>query len=190
MNKMMTRAAVVATMVAGLAGCQKLEDIPFDVLNTAGSELEERFEDVRQTEDMPLTGSASYQGAAFFTDGSVMDAQRANATMVSEVELTADFARSSISGAFTNFHSADDSVKDLEGRLEVSDGQISDNLFDANLDGTFSSSRGDQTFDGVMAGTFLGEGAEAVSGLLEGEVTNTGTQDSSQMSGSFIAVND
>lgn len=194
MMKMMTRTAIGVALLAGLSACDAVKGIDFDSLNGVGEDLEARYgagnAEITQMENLRTTGSASYEGAAFFSDGEANEStSRETSMMASEVSLTADFANSSIGGEFSNFRSKSGG-DEIEGRLVLSEGRIrnldGDASFDANLDGTI----GADTFDGVLGGMFVGDQGQAMSGLLEGEMINEADQPYSTLSGTFIAVED
>jgi hypothetical protein len=197
--KMMTRLVLGTALLGSLSACGEGGKLPggpseFEVLDAMNGELHDAYARAQITAeaDMPSAGTANYTGAAFFVDGSATDVNiddRSNTTMVSRVSIDVDFAgEGSIDGEFTDFATDDPEVENLEGRLAMSNAILRGNMFDANLDGSLTSSQGTRTVDGVLAGAFVGERAGAVSGLLEAELIDTEANQFSVISGSFVAV--
>ena len=89
--------------------------------------------------------------------------------------MVADFATSKLSGSMTNFQISEEG-NSVNGTIDVSDGSISGgNLLadlSGNLNGNVDGQEEEHTFTGTMDGTFLGDGAEAVVGGIEGSLSD------------------
>lgn len=133
--------------------------------------------------NMPTTGTATYEGAAAYsTQYSSAVAISQNATTVSDVTLTADFANSTVTGTADNFHTVSTPNVTLSGSLSLN-GNITGNTFNTNLNGTVTetitgltgaqaSLNGTQlpvSYTGSTSGEFVGSSAEAF------RATGTGT---------------
>lgn len=146
------------------------------VANQARSLFNEQV-DIDYTPDanVPVSGSATYSGAAAYkADSSIPpdldypDYQNAiltNPEFVSEVKLTANFGSSSISGVFSNFHSA--TAGPLDGGLRISNGTIDGNGFSGDVSGNVGVPGAVRPAIGIAYGGFVGDGAEYVFGDVE-----------------------
>ncbi len=140
-------------------------------------------------EVLPVSGSATFEGAAAFaTETEISDAIAdidngdpdsddippreyiilANPSMASDVTMTADFGTGSIEGRFDNFEGA--AGVEIDGSLAITNGEINRDRgeFQADVGGTL-------IVDGVevthtegpfigMHGNFFGEGVQALAG--------------------------
>lgn len=165
--------AVSAALLAGvlLAGCggsgtsSGPASTAFEELFIRGEALDSRLALLEATEAMPTTGTARYRGIAAFGDIPDEGAISSDPLALSSVTLTADFADSRLSGSLGDFRGSGGGVS---GRMTLRDGEIVDNGFHARLDGAVDLGGG-VTLDGrAMSGLFLGAGATAVAGILEG----------------------
>ena len=146
----------------------------FEERVAAGAALADRLEAQGLTDvaDMPTSGTATYVGAA----GIVTDASRkgidttniteANVEVIGDLEMTADFASSSVSGQIDNFEGADGAR--FPGAAIISGGVISGNTLEADLGGSVNVYGTDETFTGTMRGDFTGAAADGVVGNMDG----------------------
>ncbi|QOL79917.1 transferrin-binding protein-like solute binding protein [Pseudooceanicola spongiae] len=125
---------------------------------------------------MPVTGSASYTGAAAFGGDTAMTALLAAPEMTADVALTADFASGKMTGRMDNFHTAGNEA--VSGALLLSGGQIAGTALAGDLAGKV----GARDIDAQLAGQFLTDSAQAVSGTVAG-TDGAGAN----FSGAFIA---
>lgn len=141
----------------------------FDALGLSGQNFIDQYASVAVTdmENMPNSGTATYKGvAAYSSDYSDPDSIIAHAGSLSELELIADFTKSSISGRVYNFKNID-ATANVEGQLEVN-GLISGNNFTATVNGTTTETYlGDSavvSYDGSASGNFIGTDSGAIRG--------------------------
>lgn len=144
----------------------------FDTLQSDFDTLLSIYDQVPVTPiaDMPVSGSAVYDGAAVYSNVDTdPNAIIANPSSASLVELTADFAASEIGGRLYEFRSSNPNVT-IDGDLAIVNGFIQNNTVAADILGSL-------TVDGVprdhtggrLLGAFQGGDAEAISGpILEG----------------------
>jgi hypothetical protein len=134
---------------------------------------------------MPTSGSATFSGVAAYGDTPDVDAILADPTSLSQVEFNADFEDGNLTGRAYNFQSED---VDISGQLNISNGSIVDNTFEADFAGTLNEDGFNVAYDGVVGGGFLNSGdtpAGAMLGYGEGTATSVfGTYD---VYGIFIA---
>ena len=134
-----------------------------------------------EAQEMPTEGTASYAGfAGFWLNDDQQQvrtdmAENDTPVLAAELNLVADFATSKISGSMTNFQISEEG-NSVNGTIDVSDGSISGgNLLadlSGNLNGNVDGQEEEHTFTGTMDGTFLGDGAEAVVGGIEGSLSD------------------
>lgn len=169
MKILQSLALVAAT--GGLSACSSdddfnLSDPPtFDDLAVEEANLigEYAGEDFTPVDDMPTSGSATYNGVAAYSSSEVSpDAIRADPDSLSSITMTADFSSSDIFGRAHDFQSA--RGIDIDGGLEITGGTITGNDFDANMGGTLTEDGVEVSYDGGVVGDFVGEGAEALEG--------------------------
>jgi len=152
----------------------------FEQLASRGNALEARLGALEETTVMPTTGSATYNGVAGFDMGGD------NASdMLAELSLQANFADSTVGGKLSNFTTSDGSQ--MEGELNVADGIMNQQAFDANVSGTLRDGAESSTFDGTMNGAFLGANADAVSGTMNGSMEGTLANGATEFGGAFVA---
>lgn len=155
----------------------------FEQLADQGTILAERYQDAELTPTMPTSGTASYSGVAAYSDVPDSNYIYNNAEVVSNVALNANFADNTISGQLSNFQSFENEV--ITGSVAVNNGQISNNVFTAELSGSLNASGEDLTVAGDMEGAFLGDNADAVGGAMSFGLTDAvGTE---QIFGIFLA---
>jgi hypothetical protein len=124
--------------------------------------------------NMPVTGTATYSGAAAFRKNSEMDDAldssdyvnliKYNPTMVSEVQLTATFAPGfgQIQGQFYNFQSA--GTGQIDGQASFSEEyNATTRTFNGAVEGGIDSS----DVSGTVIGEFLGDDAEHIQGSID-----------------------
>jgi hypothetical protein len=124
--------------------------------------------------NMPVTGTATYSGAAAFRKNSEMDDSldsgeyvnliKNNPTMVSEVQLTATFAPGSgqVQGRFHNLQSA--ATGQIDGQASFSEEyNATTRTFNSALEGGIGSS----DVSGTVIGEFFGDSAERIQGSLD-----------------------
>lgn len=125
--------------------------------------------------DMPRTGTASYEGVALFGGSVDPAALQAAHSLSANVALSADFAAGSLEGSFTGFEGAGAVAGD---RLDLSNGQIIGGALTADVGGKLKG----QNTAGDLVGQFHGAGAEGVSGQLSGLTVGSET-----IQGAFVA---
>ena len=162
-------ALLAGVLLAGCGGSGTTSSGPastaFEELFLQGEALDSRLALLEATETMPTTGTARYRGVAAFGDTRDEAAISSAPLALSAVTLTADFADSRVSGSLEDFRTGGGGVS---GRMTLRDGSIVDNGFHAGLDGAVDLGGG-LTLEGqAMSGLFLGAGAAAVAGILEG----------------------
>ncbi len=126
---------------------------------------------------MPVTGQASYAGAAVFGKGTDMDALLQAPTMSGDMALNADFATGAVTGGIDNFRDATNAP--VSGEMTVSGGQIAGAVLGGDLTGTV----GGKDVNAQMSGSFLGADAEAVRGVIADGAGATGA-----FNGAFIVA--
>ena len=136
---------------------------------------------------MPTAGSATYNGFAL----AIVDEGGANEDgLISDAQLTANFAGKSISGSLSNFSS--DSHGALSGSLTVAGGTISGPAYTgATVTGTLTDNPGSDTLtvSASSTGAFFGDSA----GLILGDISGTATWSNlgvGQSIDGFIVVQD
>ncbi|WP_145111087.1 transferrin-binding protein-like solute binding protein [Cereibacter sediminicola] len=180
----------LVVVAAGLSACGGSDGgTSFDSLATRGDSLIEKYEVVELTPvgSMPTAGTASYEGVAgyFFSEAAYDAAESAaDADVLSTVSLTANFSDSSIAGSLGNFK--DREGVSVSGSVAIKDGQIMDNVFMADLDGSITAENETATVRGVTYGGFVGGTAEAVMGAIEADIIH-GPSDVEGLYGEFIA---
>lgn len=160
-SKIFVLAAVAAV---ALSACQKSPcdtSPPSDQIGAADLMLECIGSlDRTPVGQMPTSGSASYSG---FLAGEITPSAGATDSLIGDASLSASFSPGSgtVSGTVNNISSGDQGA--LSGKLTLSNGTISANIFTADLDGTLSGYNG-QTVNIATtgAGAFLGNGAEGI----------------------------
>lgn len=136
--------------------------------------------DVYAPEDLPTEGDTTYNGVLQF----VIEADAINATedliVVGDLNVTADFLNSGMSGSVTNF--ANDARESYDGMVTISNGTIlRDN--DPSTTETFSASASgnlthetdglDLAVSGLLVGDFYGNFYENIGGTFRGTVNTT-----------------
>ena len=169
-GKMIAAGLGVISLGACGGGSSGSSGASYSELSSAGIDLITRLDQMPVTEAaaMPTSGGAVYEGVAaysFSSDDAVQIVQ--NPDTLSNVKLRADFAGGTISGSATNFRSA--YGIDIDGALSISNGAVRGSEFGADLRGTLREDGVNVTYDGALAGSFLGQSADA---LVGGGVAN------------------
>lgn len=121
---------------------------------------------------MPSTGRAEYDGVVGMAFGGV-PASLASAEMLGEVDLTANFATGRVTGEFDDFNTA--AGQELHGELRVTNGQITQNGFSADIAGNLTGpGTAPGAVTGAVTGDFLGASAEAIKGSGSSDAGNLG----------------
>jgi hypothetical protein len=128
-----------------------------------------RLADLDVTASLPPSGTATYAGqmGATAVFGSVP------VVVVAEVELAVRFSAGSISGSFSRASSADGTVT---GSGTFGTGTAGATGIDAAVAGTLTRSGVAHEVDGTLRGAFLGTGAEAIAGAVEGRLLRAGAE--------------
>ena len=137
----------------------------YSELSSSGINLITRLNQMPATSEaaMPTGGSAVYDGVVAYSFSSFDPVQIAqNPDTLSNLELRANFGSGTVSGSATNFRSA--YGIDIDGALNISNGAIRGSEFAADLGGTLREDGVNVTYNGELAGGFLGESANAVAG--------------------------
>lgn len=137
----------------------------FDQLLAQGENIAIKYEEAELTSvsDMPTGGTATYHGVAAFVEASDGYYTPENPEMAAaRLRLDANFKDSTIGGEMNNFVDADNAR--ARGSVQIGDGNISGNTFDAKLNGTLTAEGNTAVVDGEMAGAFVGSNADAVAG--------------------------
>lgn len=171
MNTNMPLVAVACVTLLSACGGSSTGVSSFEALSSRGQALLSQYGSAPVTDvaNMPTTGTATYRGvAAYSSDYSSPVNIAQYATTVSDIELTANFANSTISGRADNFQQRVDPNISMSGQVDVVNGTISGNTFSAALSGTINESGYGLTvpvnYSGSVNGEFVGSGAEAVRG--------------------------
>lgn len=130
-------------------------------------------------EDMPA-GDAVYAG--YFAGTVSIGADDEN--VVGDLNLTADFDFETIDGSIDNL--IGETEGGIAGSLDVFNGDIVLNGFSADIDGTMTLGIEDYDIEGAALGTFKGDSADALEGILGGDVYQ-GVDDVGDISGSLAA---
>ena len=169
-----TIAAMALTACGG--GSSSSSNNSVDDLSESGIELIERLALLPETDtlDMPVSGTARYDGYAAYSS-STSDPVRivSDPDTLSEVQLTANFGSSTISGSATNFQSYEG--VDIDGALAITNGTIVDATLTADIGGTLTEDGVNVSYDGEIQGGFLGEDAEAIAGTGYADASVLGT---------------
>jgi hypothetical protein len=161
--------------LVGLAGCDEVnveDELTYAEMVDANADMAARVTDLPVTaeEDMPVTGSTTFDGYAALTMGT-----ENTTSLVGNAEITADFADATMSGTLDGFQGQVDGsdVQELDGELVLSDGDIGIGTpagFGVDVEGELTTDE-DAVLgvNGTIAGSFRGEdGAEALSGVSAG----------------------
>ena len=176
LNKSLSLMGAVSMSLA-LSACGSSDS--FAKMEDRGTALAAKYADTAPTAAMPEAGTATYKGYAGYSE----NPEAETADYMSNVTLNANFDDAKIDGSLTNFRDANNGK--LAGSVDVTDGMIDGNGFSAALSGTLSQGGESGAITGTMDGTFYGEGAEAVAGGMEGEITSG--ESSVPLYGLFIA---
>lgn len=146
----------------------------FDAHDPAAVAMDGRVAAMSETQAMPTSGQASYDGYAFIemseTGQNVRPGDAGYEAALGQMALTADFAGGGVTGRIHNVGVEDGPT--LGGQLDISNGQLSGNGLSSKVTGTLTGSDlGSVTADLDMNGTFRGDGAAAVGGNFTGDVT-------------------
>ncbi|AZQ69486.1 hypothetical protein EF888_21440 [Silicimonas algicola] len=149
----------------------------FDQLASRGNGLIAEYWETSLTETMPASGTANYRGIAahssFYTNPEDIVA---DPDSLSNVEVTANFSTSSMGGVTNNFRVPGNSYP-ISGSLAITNGIISGSEFIADVSGTLTEDGIPVMYDGIVAGGFLGTGAQALAGfgITDATVAGLGT---------------
>lgn len=183
-----TILATTAVMTLTACGGSSTGGSSFEQISSTGLNLISDYGNTPVTPvlSMPI-GTATYRGAAAFsTETSDPNQIIQTARTVSEVEVIANFSSSTISGRAFNFKFSDPTLPDItmSGELAITNGVISQNQLTANLSGTLTENTLNMTlpvtYNGTIAGSFVGDNAVAALGTG----TAVGTADLSPFGGS------
>lgn len=175
-------AIALSVGACGGGGTGVSDQASFETLNVSAQGLLERHKSLSVTDiaNMPDSGIATYRGvAAYSSEYSDIDRIIKYAGTLSDLELSADFARSTLSGRVFNFKNFD-ATTTVNGHLEVN-GTISGNSFSASIAGeTLEIYHGDSvtvSYSGNVSGDFIDSNAESLrgSGSLTGDAGSQGT---------------
>jgi hypothetical protein len=93
--------------------------------------------------------------------------------VTADVDLTVRFGAGTVAGSFARASSADGAVS---GSGSFGEGSAGDTGIDAPVSGTLTRSGVAHDIDGTLRGAFLGPGAEAVAGAVEGRLLRGGAE--------------
>lgn len=184
------RSLLLTVAAASLAACSDVgsEDVAdsarFAELVAASTDLAYQNNiGIGPTEavDVPVSGSATFEGFASFTTKSDYEAAYAEAledgdpfprdifiaqhpAIVSDLTMTADFEAGTIEGRAHDFEGAGGA--EVEGELAIANGRIDPvdggPHFEADLDGTLTEDGTDVAYDGEFIGHFVGDDAQGL----------------------------
>ncbi|MFV0408261.1 MAG: transferrin-binding protein-like solute binding protein [Paracoccus sp. (in: a-proteobacteria)] len=121
---------------------------------------------------MPTTGRAEYDGVVGMAFGGA-PGSLANAQMLGDLDLDANFANGTITGEMDDFNTSDG--QRINGELRLTNGAITGSQLSAGVSGNLTGgSTSPGAVNGSVDGEFLGNGASAVQG--SGSATSTGGQ--------------
>jgi hypothetical protein len=165
-------AAALALVACG-DGSSDRTPLPTTTFNSLQNDFDALFgtfavdTPVTTTLQMPVRGEATYDGAALYSSvdtftNDIIDSP----TSASRVRLTADFSNADIDGSLYDFRAADSNIT-MSGDLAIANGEIVNNVFDGDVQGTLTVNGTPLSYSGgQVVGNFLGSQAEAVSGLI------------------------
>ncbi|WPY93998.1 transferrin-binding protein-like solute binding protein [Limimaricola variabilis] len=187
------RLSAAALLPLALAACggASTGDASFETLKDEGFALAERLEGLERTaaSDMPTRGKAQFVGkAGFYTDDS-SDIEDA-VTLVSNVALNADFGARTIEGEMTGFEGDIEGSVIEGGRIAVTNGRISGNEFDADLNGRLQAADAAGDVTGGMNGTFRGAQAQALEAEMGMSIRPDGMDHDFSVFGALVAERD
>ena len=169
LNKLM---ALTPLLALAACGGGSTGGSSFEQLSTKGLNLVSEYGSapVTQVSSMP-TGTATYRGvAAFSSETSNPNQIIQTARTVSEIEITADFSASTLSGRAYNFKVSEPTLPDItmSGEVAITNGVISQNQLTADISGTLVERASNiilpVTYNGTVTGNFVGDNAEAAIG--------------------------
>lgn len=166
----------VITLTACGGGSSSSSSSSIDNLADPGLALAEQLSSMPATAalDMPVSGSALYEGYAAYSVETSNPAQiLSDPGTVSEIEIRADFASSIISGNATNFQNYDG--VQMEGSLGITNGSVVGATLSADIGGTLTENGVPIRYDGEIQGGFLGQNAEAIAGTGFADASVAGT---------------
>jgi hypothetical protein len=128
-----------------------------------------RLADLDLTASLPPSGTARYAGqmGATAVFGSVP------VTVTADVDLTVRFGAGTVSGSFARASAADGTVS---GSGLFGEGTAGSTGIDAPVTGTLTRLGVAHAVDGTLRGAFLGAGAEAIAGAVEGRLLRDGAE--------------
>jgi hypothetical protein len=171
----------------------------FSELSTLASKLFDEQDPLPVTPvaNMPVSGTATYSGAAAYKSSADVDDtlnypdyQRAildNPAWVSDVKLTANFASDTVAGKFSNFQSAVSGP--LGGEINFDNAGIRrDGSGDyADFEGPVSGIVDSVGVVGSVFGEFVGDSAEYILGRIDADLDGANTLGATSVNGVFTA---
>ncbi len=135
----------------------------------------QRSLDITPIANMPTSGSSSFSGVGAYSvsetnPNMILD----NPDILSKVDFNADFARSTLTGKAHDFRSANG--EEVSGVLNITNGKITDNIFDADINGTINNRDVPVNYSGEAFGLFGGSNAGAIRGGGRATGTSAGYQ--------------
>lgn len=119
---------------------------------------------------MPTVGRAEYDGVVGMAFGSA-PASLADAQMLGDLDLDANFSRGTITGEMDDFNTRNG--REINGELRLTNGKISGSKLSAGVSGNLTGgNKSPGAVNGSVNGEFLGNGASAVRG--SGSANSTG----------------
>lgn len=173
---------VVCPIILSLAACGGSStggDAAFTTTQGALDELEFFIDksdrlDVTPFGNVPVTGSASYEGVfgvARFVERFPGDTNpNVEDPLIGEVTLDVDFQANTLSGSADNFF---DGVSSVSGNLAIFDGELfRDNsegvVFGADVDGRLPIAGAQRDIEGILIGGFNGNQAQLIESVFIG----------------------
>jgi hypothetical protein len=140
----------------------------FEELLTTSYDLFSSLGSLSQATNMPASGTASFSGVA-----GVREVGDPDPSLLSEIALSADFSDGTIDGELRNFVTS--GGLPITGTLDISNGVISGNTIDFDMNGVLSGNGTNATVSGSSSNAgFVGDGAQGVGGNLTGTFTPDG----------------
>lgn len=135
------------------------------------------------SDQMPVTGSATYEGVVGFSYVTPTSNIAAYDVM-SDLSLQTDFETGAVTGSMDNFNTVDDVT--LDGNLTLTEGEIQGTNFTANAIGVFTEDTTAEIWDLDIVADFMGASGVAIEGTANGTISNGGSE-STEVFGDMIA---
>lgn len=136
--------------------------------------------DVTASGQLPISGQVGYAGAAMFN--LPVDGERTAFAADFAVSVSFEPGGAGVDGAMTAFTA--DTGSTLAGTLVISDGVFVENAdpardyqFTARVAGSLADDTGAHAISGTLAGDFRGRDADAMAGVVFGDISSAGTVD-------------